>query len=168
MGVEDNQVQVGQDKPTSAKCGQMWGTVRVRSGDVETSVGGGGVFDDLEEEAERAFDAGLGVNEEDRGSARAGSGRFIDDVEAFRHHGVVRRPCVLHAEADVGKSAPAAVFLYELLDWGFRSERFEQLDEIRAASDLEQYFADLIRAFYFFAVQFSKPEQLVGLDLAIE
>ena len=64
MGVEDNPWAAPMGKPTSAKYRQMWGTMGIRS----NLVGGGGVFDNLEEEAEGVLGAGLGVNEEDGGS----------------------------------------------------------------------------------------------------
>jgi hypothetical protein len=68
----------------------------------------------------------------------------------------------------VGESTAATILLDQLLDWGFRGERFEQLDEIRAVSDLKQYFSDLVRAFHFLAMEFAKAEQLVRLNLGIE
>jgi hypothetical protein len=68
----------------------------------------------------------------------------------------------------VRESPPAAV-LFELSGnrrlW---SERRQELNEVGALANLQQHFANLIRAEDVFAMHFGKSQRAIGLDVRLE
>src|SRR5579863_3458811 len=102
-----------------------------------------GSFDDFKQGAEGVISARLGVDEEDGGSARAGTRRGVDEPEAAGMHGIEGALCVLDAKGDVGEAGASAILVEDFLYGRFGAERLEQLDHVGAVADLEKRFAHL-------------------------
>jgi hypothetical protein len=96
------------------------------------------------------------MKEEDSSTARAGTGRLVDDVETILLEVVESGFCVLDPEGHVSETSTAATLLDELLDGRLGGHRFEQLDEVGTVANLEENLTNLVAAADFFAMKDAK------------
>src|SRR6516164_11187691 len=101
------------------------------------------LLDHFEQIAECGGFSGLGMHEEDRGSARTFAWRRIDDLETVLLQVVEGFSDVGNAQGDMREAAASAVLLDLLGNRRFRAQRFQQLHEVGAIADLEKNLADL-------------------------
>src|ERR1700757_561395 len=108
------------------------------------------------------------MNEEDRRFARAGTRSFVDDLESLGPHRVERALRALYAKCDVCNSRPAPISIDGFLNGRIGTERFQQLNQVKAIADSQQRLADLVVSRDFFPMNLAKTQQFVRPDLVVE
>jgi hypothetical protein len=125
-------------------------------------------LNDLEQVSEGCGVGRSWVNEEDGRGSRTWTRGGIDYVEASLLQAGERCMDIGDAKGDVGEAAASTVLCQLPGDRRFGTERLQQLDAIRAVSDLEENFADLVGAEDLFAVEFVEAHEFVGFQIAVE